>query len=150
MDHDAFRKTYNELDQRSCRFAKGIVSGHCHCDQAQSFNLAERGSIHCRSDIGHERCTELLKLLRHHSRFTLKENRENSILPHSKILKIEIGGLRGISAVVYKEEPPPQVIDNISQLIELAVAQFGDLSNLPFQEIIKQIAAFKGRPGSIV
>ncbi len=149
MDYDANRKTYNDLDQRSCEFNSSIVSGHCHCSQAQSFNLAERTSIHCRSDTGHARCSEILKLLRHHSRFTLKENREDSVLPHSKILKIEIGGLRGVSTVVNNEEPPPQIIENIYQLIGLAVEQFGELSNLPFQEIIKQIAAFKGRPGSI-
>jgi len=146
MDYDAFRKTYNDLDKRHCRFEKGIVSGHCHCSQAQSFNLAERGGIHCCSDTGQARCSELLQLLRHHSRFTLKENREYSVLPHSKVLKIEIGGLRGISAVVHKEVPPAEAISDIYQLVSQAIEQFGELSNLPFQEVIKQIAAFKGRP----
>lgn len=146
MDYDAFRKTYNDLDKRLCRFEKGIVSGHCHCSQAQSFNLAERGNIHCSSDVGQARCTELLQLLRHHSRFTLKENKEYSVLTHSKALKIEVGGLRGIVATIDGEKQALDGINDVYALVGLAIETFGELSNIPFQEVIKQIAAFKARP----
>jgi hypothetical protein len=60
-------------------------------------------------------------------------------------MRIQVGGLRGIEAVLHPEEPVPARIEDIRGTIESAIAAFGSLDRLPFQEIIKQVSAYQGR-----
>ncbi|MES9855233.1 MAG: hypothetical protein ABW166_01330 [Sedimenticola sp.] len=143
MDQDAYHKIYHSMNERFCLFEKGILASQCRCCQSERFFLAERIGVHCNSDEGQLRCNELLELLRHHSRFTLK-NHSRGALPHSQAIRIQIGGLRGIHAVLNAEKPP-LCIEDIYGLLNQAVETFDTLDQLPFQEVIKQIAAYKGR-----
>lgn len=146
MDQDAYHKTYHDMNERFCLFEKGILTSQCHCSQSERFYLAERIGVHCGSDEGQSRCKELLDLLRHHARFALKGH-STGALPHNQAIRIQIGGLRGVHAAVNNEEPPPS-IDDIFGLIRQATAAFESLDRIPFQEVIKQIAAYKGRSRS--
>ncbi len=101
--------------------------------------------MHCRSDPAQARCLELLDTLRRQARFALKSTDDRSALPHAKAMRIQVGGLRGLHAALAPDEPVPAKIDDVNGLIEAAIARFGDLASLPFQPIIQQIAAYKGR-----
>ena len=145
MDQDAFRKTYRDMNERFCLFEKATLAGMCDCAHAARFCLAEREGVHCKSDEAQQQCEELLKLLRHHARFTLKSNDESGALPHSQALKIQIGGLLGIDTALNQRSKPAPFIDNVFQLVSESVKTFGTLQQLPYQEVIKQIAAYKVR-----
>ncbi|MCP3668203.1 MAG: hypothetical protein GY696_37905 [Gammaproteobacteria bacterium] len=145
MDQDLFRKTYNDINTRPCIYEKALLSGQADCPQAKRFNLAEREGIHCASDNAQQKCDQFLSLVRHHSRFTLKLSRESEVLPHAKAIRIEVGGLRGLSTVLFPEDPPPQVVSGIFELIDLALSRFESAEQFPYQEIIKQVAAYQGR-----
>lgn len=146
MDQDAFRTTYRDMNDRYCLFEKTILTGECACSQADRFCLAEREGVHCKSDAAQRQCEELLRLLRHHTRFTLKSSNDTGALPHGKAIRIQIGGLRGLYAAVHSDEEAASAkIDDIHGLIKHAVKTFERLEDLPFQEIIKQVAAYKGR-----
>lgn len=146
MDQDAFRTTYRDMNDRLCLFEKTILSGQCACSQSDRFCLAEREGVHCKTDAAQRQCEELLRLLRHHTRFTLKSSNNTGALPHGKAIRIQIGGLRGLHAAVFgDEEASSAKIDDIHGLINRALEAFGRLEDLPFQEIIKQVAAYKGR-----
>ena len=144
MDQDAYKKTYSEINQRFCPFEKSILANYCSCSQANRFCLAEREGIHCHSDGAQRLCQELMAKLRQHARFTLKVGNNSQPLPHGKAMRIQIGGLRGLYAAVSKRKPPP-VITNIHNLVTQAIENFNDLDKLPFKEIIKEVAAFRGR-----
>jgi len=145
MDHDAFRKTYRDMNDRFCLFEKSILSGQCGCALAERFCLAEREGVHCRSDEAQQQCQNLIRLLRQHSRFTLKSSDETGTLPHAKAIRLQVGGLRGLHASLHDQQPPASSIKDIHDLINKAAETFNGLDHLPFQEIIKQIAAYKGR-----
>lgn len=145
MDQDAYHKTYNEINERFCLYEKAILADHCRCVQASRFYLAERVGVHCRMDEGQQRCGAFLKLLRDHARFTLKLTRGNDALPHAKALRLQVGGLKGLHQSLHQEQLPPDQIDDIFQLLQQAEEIHEQLERLPFQEIIKQVAAFKGR-----
>ncbi|MES9956547.1 MAG: hypothetical protein ABW086_05810 [Sedimenticola sp.] len=145
MDQDVFHKTYREMNERACVFEKGNLSGMCRCSQAERFCLAEREGVHCKSDDAQERCIDFMELLRQHSRFALKSSDASEVLPHNKAMRIQIGGLRGVYLVTHDEEDAPVQIEDVRDLLEAAISKFGDLSKLPYQEIIKQVAAYKGR-----
>ncbi len=144
MDQDAYHKTYHSMNERFCLFEKGILTSQCSCSRSARFYLAERIGVHCDSDEGQHRCSDLLELLRHHARFTLK-NHSRGALPHGQAMRIQIGGLRGVHAVLNNEEAPPLCIEDIYLLLKQAVETYKSLDQLPFQEVIKQVAAYKGR-----
>lgn len=145
MDQDTFRKTYRDMNERFCLFEKTILSGECTCSQAERFCLAEREGVHCKSDTAQQQCEELLTLLRQHARFTLKSSDETGALPHGKAIRIQIGGLRGLHAATQGDYGESSKINDIHGLIEKALEKFNRLGDLPFQVIIKHIAAYKGR-----
>jgi hypothetical protein len=145
MDHDTLRNTYREMDERPCVFEKLLLGSQAKCRLATRFFLAERIGVHCGADDAHLRCKKLTQELRNHSRFVLKIGDESLPLTHSQKMQIQVGGLRGLHCVVHPEEPPPTVIEDIHDLVQQAEQAFENLDALPFQEIIKQIAAYEGR-----
>mgnify|MGYP005853076061 FL=1 len=145
MDQDAFRSTYRAVNERFCAYEKAILTNSASCPLAHRFCIAEREGVHCGSDAAQASCIELLELLRCQARFALKTRDDRSALPHAKAMRIQVGGLRGIAAVLNPQEPVPARIQDIRGIVEAAIAAFGSLERMPFQEIIKQIAAYQGR-----
>jgi hypothetical protein len=145
MDNEVFRRTYRDINERYCPYEKGILTNNCQCSKAKRFLIAEREGVHCSSDSAQERCLKLLEIMRQQARFALKSTDERAALPHAKAMRVQVGGLRGLHAALSPDEPIPTKIEDIFGLIDEAVARFGELDKLPFQPIIQQIAAYKGR-----
>lgn len=140
-----FRETYSEVNERACPFEKGVLTNGCDCRRAQRFCIAEREGVRCNDDAAQGRCVELLRLLRAQARFALKTTDQASALPHAKAMRVQIGGLRGLHAVVWPGEPVPAVIADVDAVIEAAVERFGGLDAVPPQGVIQQINAYRGR-----
>jgi len=145
MDNEVLRKTYRSINERFCPYEKSILTNSCKCSRAKRFCIAEREGVGCGSDAAQSRCLELLDLLRRHARFALKATDERAALPHAQAMRIQVGGLRGLQAVLMPGEPIPAKIQDIYDTIDRALERFGTLADLPFQAIIQQIAAYKGR-----
>lgn len=146
MDNEIFRRTYRAINERFCPYEKSILTNNCRCSQADRFCIAEREGVRCASDAAQARCLSLLEILRQQSRFNLKSTGDDgSALPHAKAMRIQVGGLRGLHAALAPDEPVPATIEDIYGVIDAAVERFGSLDGLPFQPIIQQIAAYKGR-----
>lgn len=148
MDQDTFRKTYREINKHFCAYEKGILTKNCDCTLAERFNIAEREGVGCKSETAREQCLELLDLLRRKARFVLKSHEQAATIPHAKAMKVQVGGMRGLKAALAPDRPVPAAIDDIHETIAAAVAEFGSLEALPFQIIIQQVAAFRGRERS--
>ncbi len=132
------------MNERYCLYENGILAGECNCSQSEHFYLAERVGIHCKMDDAQQGCREFLELLRHHARFTLKTSDELSSLPHGKAMRLQSGGLRGLYAALNDSDQLPACIEDVHRLIHLAKEMFESLDNIPFQEVIKQVAACQG------
>ena len=145
MDQEAFRETYHQVNERYCAYEKAILTHQCACSQSEKLHIAEREAAHCRSDASQARCIRFQDTLKSHARFALKLTGTTGALPHGKAIKIQVGGLRGLHAVTAPDDPIPTKIDDIHGIVEAARERFGALANLPFQPIIQQIAAYKGR-----
>jgi hypothetical protein len=149
MDQDAFRKTYREVNERFCAYEKSVLTNQCECSQAERFCIAEREGVHCGSDDGQARCLKLLALLREQARFALRtQDAEKTLLPHGKAVRVQVGGLRGLHAVLDPDQPVPERIADVYGVIARAEQRFGELQALPFSQIMPQIAAYQGRSRS--
>jgi hypothetical protein len=145
MDNEIFRRTYRSINERYCPYEKSILTNNCECSKAQKFCIAEREGVHCGSSQAQTRCIELLELTRQKARFALKATDGRTALPHAKAMRVQVGGLRGLHAALAPEEPVPSKIADVHAIVEAALRRFGDLANIPFQPVIQQIAAYKGR-----
>jgi hypothetical protein len=143
MDQDAFRQTYKAVNECFCAFEKSLLTNQCHCSCAERFCIAEREGVHCLSKTSQERCVFALQLLREQARFALRDNAEQSLLPHGKAIRIQVGGMRGVQAVLQESTENPHEVGDINGLLERAEQKFGNLEGLPFSEIMPSIAAYQ-------
>lgn len=145
MDQDAFRQTYKEVNERSCAFEKSVLINQCSCSQAERFCIAEREGVQCLSEQGHENCLTTLSLLREHARFALRTNEDKAILPHGKAMRVQVGGMRGIRALVEESAEDPLAVPDVYTILLQAVDKYGSLEQIPYSEVMPTIAAYKSK-----
>jgi hypothetical protein len=134
------------MDNARCPFEKAILSAQCACEMATRFSVAEQMGVECRSDIARNNCATLLAFMRERARFVLKVTDTSAGLPFGKEMKVMLGGLIGLQRQMATEEGAAAVgVQNIHALVQQAQAAYGSLDALPYQEIIKSIAAFQGK-----
>jgi len=145
MDQDAFRKTYREVNEIYCAFEKSVLTNECRCGQAERFCIAEREGVHCRAQDRQMRCLRWLELLREQARFALRADEERRLLPHGKAIRLQVGGMRGLSKVLDTEHHDATTIGNVDDLLTEAERQFGVLEKLPYSVIMREVAAYQVR-----
>ena len=132
------------MDKSRCPFEKTITSAQCGCELAQRYAIAERLGVQCGSALAAANCRMFIDLVRSHSRFALKITDTREALPFGKELKVMVGGARGLQRLI-DPETSIDTVSNIHGLIQQAQQQFGSLTNLPFAEIVKSVAAHRPR-----
>ena len=132
------------MDNARCPFEKAILSAQCACEMATRFSVAEQMGVECRSDIARNNCATLLAFMRERARFALKVADTSAGLPFGKEMKVMLGGLIGLQRQMVPQEGVARV-QNIHALVQQAQAVYGSLDALPYQEIVKSIAAFQGK-----
>ena len=145
MDQEAFRETYQQVNERFCAYEKAILTHQCACSQSKKLLIAEREATHCRSDAAQAQCLAYLEKLKQHARFALKLTGNTKVLPHGKAIKIQVGGLRGLQQVLDPDADPASRIDDVTALIARALARYEHLDKLPYSTIMQQVAAYQGR-----
>ncbi|MCW9023449.1 MAG: hypothetical protein OQK73_02090 [Gammaproteobacteria bacterium] len=144
MEEDQYRKTYGEINQLKCVFEKAINSRQCACSQSQRFNLADREGVACQTPVRHEKCVQLLVLMRSNASFSLQMQKVEGPLPHAREIKVQVGGLQGLQVALGQDVESKAIMD-IDGLIQKAESTFGQIENFPYPEIIKSISRYKGR-----
>lgn len=147
MDQDAFRETYRDVNERACVFERAVLTNQCDCTRAERFCIAEREGVACNSADGNRRCTALLDMLRQQARFALKAAADegHDALPYGKAMRVQVGGLRGLHAIMTPDAPVPAAVPDVGGLLARAEQRFGTFEALPFGDIMPHIAAYKGR-----
>jgi hypothetical protein len=134
------------MDNARCPFEKAILSVQCDCEMATRYSIAEQMGVECRSDIARNNCATLLVYLRERARFVLKVTDTSAGLPFGKEMKVMLGGLIGLQRQMATEEGAAAArVQNIHALVQQAQAAYGSLDALPYQEIVRTIAAYHGK-----
>ena len=150
MDQDAFRETYHDVNERACVFERAVLTHQCDCSRAERFCIAEREGVACRSEEGHGRCAALVETLRSQARFALRDAaaRDGDALPYGKAMRVQVGGLRGLRAVIDPGAGEAGPVDDVYALVTRALDRYGSLGSLPYSAIMPHIAAYRGRTRS--
>jgi hypothetical protein len=145
MDQDAFRETYREVNEVFCAFEKSVLTNECRCRRAERFCIAEREGVHCRSQASQSRCLQWLELLRNQARFALRTDDGHRLLPHGKAIRLQVGGIRGLQAMLEDATSPTQAVIDVDATLSRAEQAFGRLDRLPFSKIVRAVAAYQVR-----
>lgn len=141
MDETAYRNVRGAINPLPCVFERALLARHAVCELAAARQIAERESFACSQPEAHADCRRLADLLREKSAFALGVPDTRRILPHAMMMKIECGGLDGMRAAF----DPVALAPNVRRLLRLARERHGELEDLPFSDIVKGVAAWKGR-----
>jgi hypothetical protein len=142
MEENEFRKTYEEIRELPCAFEKAVLNRRCDCSKVERFNLGEREGVTCSSWSAQQNCATLLGLLRQSARFALHATALPGPLPHARELKVQAGGLRGLQALV---DPTRLETEDVHGLVTALQSRFGALDRIPFETVMRAIAAFEVR-----
>ncbi|MDH5612037.1 MAG: hypothetical protein OEY66_06230 [Gammaproteobacteria bacterium] len=148
MEEDEYKATYQEIAKNRCVFEKALTNNQCKCRFSEHFWLADREGYACKSKEIANDCRYLLEKLRENSRFVLKVHVVGEQLPHNADIRVQIGGLRGLRAVLNSDDQKlhgDTLIDDIHALIETAQKQYDNMNTLPYSEIVKSIASYQAR-----
>ena len=137
MDEHAFMHALEAINPKPCAFGKVILSRHCACSKVYSRYAAEREMVECNSDPNLLQCRELLYLLRQNSAFALKLTHITPPLPHGPEMRVQCGGLQGLQ----KEIDGTEVVRDISELVNAALARYGNLEDLPYSKIVQSVVS---------
>ena len=133
------------MDHGRCPFEKAILSAQCACEMASRFSVAEQIGVECRSELARNNCAMLLGSMRERARFALKVTDTSELLPFGKEMKVMIGGVIGLQRLMTAEADAAARVTNIHALVQQAQQVYGSLGTLPYQEIVKSIAAFQSK-----
>lgn len=142
LNESAYKATYDEKVRLSCPFEKAILSRCADCDQARKFNIAEREAVACEAAVARENCLTLHGLLHQNASFVLKLIHPSEPLPHAKEVKVQCGGLLGVQRLF---DPEAVLVENIHALAIETQRRYGSMRDVPYQEVIKEIAIYEGR-----
>jgi hypothetical protein len=145
MEEQEYKSTYHAINKHRCVFEKAINSRRCSCDKSVRFNLADREGVSCRTASGLAVCTELLNNLRHNARFSLHLTRADTPLPHAKEIRVQVGGLLGLQALLHPELSSNSQVKNVIGLTDSAIQRYGRLEALPYDVLVQAIVKFQGR-----
>ncbi len=143
MDETAYRHAKGEINRLPCVFERALLARQSVCEYAVRHQIAERETVACAQPAARASCGELNGLLREKSAFALRLVDAQRILPHAQVMKIQCGGLNGLRDLL----DPDALAPSVHRLVRLAQERHGSLGELPFHEIVKGVAAWKGRRG---
>lgn len=140
-DENAYRQTYSEVNSLQCVFERSMLRRCVDCELGVRRNIAEREAVGCRDQAAHALCKGFKERLKHAAMFVLKVTHPDDPLPHAKELKLQCGGLAGLRACVGEAGTPSVAAD-----LRTALARYGSLDELPYQDLLPAIRAFEPRP----
>ena len=144
MDEAAYRRTLEATHPLLCPFAKALFAGCAGCTLAGRLNLAEREIIVCREAAPQQRCRVMHDTLRHNFGFAIGEVHDDAAIPHGQEMRIQCGGLRGLSDVLCGD---PAVAD-VDGLMRQLAGRWPDADDIPYAEVVRAARLlYKGRHG---
>jgi hypothetical protein len=130
-----------------CPFAAPITAGRAACCNAQEVVRRGGSEYDCRSEADHAACIGLFDRLKAAALPAFGVEDDLLSMPHSTLVKIQSGGLLGLARLLGDQaaegaEEGAEIAD-ISVLVGLARARYGDLGLVPCAELTGDILGYR-------
>jgi len=125
-----------------CPFRKPILGGTCGCSFAAKTHLPTGCSVTCKDDAAWDRCEKLLEHFITAGQFALHYVDGTDSLTHGKLMKVQHGGLLGLSNILNDENVQ---VSDIHELVDKALTQYGAIGDIPVESLLPYIKAHENR-----
>lgn len=125
---------------QACVFGKAILSRSAACSLARRHPVAEQEAVSCTSATALMNCGTLSALIRERASFTLRLPRPPAPLMHAKALQLQCGGIAALAAELERDA------SDVHALVNDAQARHGTLADLPWDTLVRALAAWQARP----
>jgi len=129
------------MSREHCPFRKAILGGTCSCHLALKAHLPTGCSVSCSDDEAWDQCDALLSEMLGAARFVLQFIEETDSLTHGKFMKVQHGGLLGLARLMSNGKSTD--VHDIHDLVNAAKQHYGSLHDIPYQELLDDIAKWK-------
>ena len=145
MDEDAYRAVYNAVNSDRCVFEKALNNRRCDCEKKDRKLIATREAVGCLSKSALANCTRFLNTMRQSARFSLKVIMVEGPMPHNKELQVQAGGCLQLEKILFPDREDNKHAENIYELVDTALKQYGNIDSLPYSEIVQGIVKYQSR-----
>ena len=128
------------MPANDCPFQRAILTSHFACSQSRKTFIGEKEGIVCTNTLARENCRTIVEQLKKNSRFALQLDNPAAILTHGQDMKLKCGGLQGLRDLGTLADS-----NDIYALISAALDEYGDLSRLPYEQIVRTVSTYKSR-----
>lgn len=122
-----------------CVFARALQARVAMCECAQRNQRGEREVIDCASPVARTNCATLGALLHERARFALRLPAAGQPMMHAQALRLHCGGLLALQHALDAARP------DVHGMVGAAQERFGSLTDLPWPELVRDLAAWQGR-----
>jgi len=129
-----------------CSFSITLIKEDFSCEMAQTVARRAGPDTACASELGSQRCLELYTELKAVGLPAFDAEDDLLKTPASVFTKVQFGGLLGLRNILSSDssaESKALSVDNIYGLTEQAVTSYGAICNIPYQELVDAMKAFK-------
>lgn len=127
--------------RRRCCFADAVGARVAGCSKAVKLTRQYRRTVECTDSRAHGVCAAWLDRVRRVSTFTLGTRQSPSALPRRSAVKLQGGGLLGMGDVIEEHQRCGRIQD-VSDLLQRALARHGSFDDVPLQPVIQRIHEF--------
>ena len=129
------------MHEQRCPFERVILSTQFSCSESHKYFYAQKEGISCKNPPARLNCKLLVEYLKQNSKFALKQlPASNGKLTHGQEMKLKCGGLLGLQKVLDAHE-------DIHSLVNTAFEQSNELKDLPWEQVLASVQAYKVRQG---
>lgn len=124
---------------QACVFSKALLARSAGCELVRRRSVGEREILECGSPVARINCGTLAALLHERARFALRLPAPGQPLMHVHALRLQCGGLAALREAVAGSEP------DVHRLVRRAQEAHGSLAELPWQQLVRSLAAWQPR-----
>ena len=126
----------------TCVFALTQISNDFGCEYGELVTRRTGPDIACTSMQDHQQCSCIYEQLKEVGLSEFGYEDDLTQVPHGIWAKIQYGGLLGLQKVVYPGVNEA-VVEDIAALIKTAEEQFQHIDQLPYQNLIPAMQAYR-------
>jgi hypothetical protein len=122
---------------RSCVFAKAVLSHTAGCELSQRRAVAERVLVECPSPVARTNCGTLAALMHERARFALRLPLPGRPLIHMQALRLQCGGLAALQKVLGSDDR------DVHRMVGTAHERHGSLTELPWAALVQALVEWQ-------
>lgn len=123
-----------------CPFAAPMTKGQVGCHNAQEVVRRGGSEYDCRSPEHHNVCMDLFARLKAEALPAFGVEDDLTVMPHSVLVKIQGGGLMGLSRLLDESAAP---IADVADLVGWVQERYGSLAQVPYADIVVDMTSYK-------